>query len=145
MDRDLAETVFLPAHYPVRDVFETFLSVDHAWVLAEGGGPRRVSSILVPQDLLRALEPTQETYSRFNKMRFRSLAHGSADCICCFTEGRVLQRVTPDASCAEVLHTLESTGALHLPVLDGQEMVGEIGAAQIFRALQRIRGEHPES
>ena len=136
MNRDLERLVFLPPHVPVEELLDVFVEADHAWILARPpGSRRRVESILLRRDLLRGLEPTHASYSRFSAARFRSLAHGSADCICCFHEGRVLHTVTPETTCREALRLMESKGASYLSVLEAGEMVGEIGATDLLRSL----------
>ncbi len=136
MNGDLERLVFLPPHVPVEELLDVFVEADHAWILAGGpGARRRVESILLRRDLLRALEPTHASYTRFSTARFRSLAHGSADCICCFHEGRVLHTVTPETTCREALRLMESKGASYLAVFEGGEMLGEIGATDLLRSL----------
>ena len=139
MDPTLGRAAFLPPHAPVLGTLDLFARVDHAWILESEDSPRRIRSILLRRDLFRALAPTQASYSRFQKLRFHSLAHGAADCICCFTEGRVLHAVDPDTPCADVVHLMESKALLYLPVIERGEIVGEIGSLEIIQALRRLR------
>ncbi|WP_025321061.1 CBS domain-containing protein [Deferrisoma camini] len=139
MDPTFRAAAFLPPHMPVLDAVEVFQSVDHAWIVPDPARRFGVQSILLRRDLLRAMEPTHESYSKFLRLRFRSLAHGAADCTCCLVEGRVLHRVGPDTPCRDVVHLMESKGALWLPVIEGDELVGEIGSLQVIRALHRLR------
>ncbi|GAB4250813.1 CBS domain-containing protein [Deferrisoma sp.] len=143
MDPTFAAAAFLPPHMPVLDAIEVFLTVDHAWIVPNPPARSGLQSILLRRDLFRALEPAEASYSRFLKLRFRSLAHGAADCTCCFTEGRVVHRVAPDTPCGEVVHLMESKSVLWVPVVDGDELVGEIGSLQVIRALHRLRTGEP--
>jgi len=142
MNHDVEQMLFLPPHMPVEDLLKPFLGTDHAWVRRAPDSGRRIESIVLRKDLLRALEPTQRSYSSFSTARFQSLAHGSADCICCLHEGRILHAVSPDTPCLEVLRTMASKGALYLPVVDGQQLVGEIGAVDLLRAAHRTHAVH---
>lgn len=142
MDRELAGAAFLPTHCPITEVLEAFLTADHAWVHDPRAPERRVTSIIVRQDLLRALEPTHSSYTRLRHLRFQSLAHGSADCVCCFTEGRVLHPVAPATPCREVLRLMERKDTQYVPVMEQGVLVGEIGAAQLVRAVLRLQAEH---
>ena len=142
MNSDVAGMAFLPPHQPVEELLELFLETDHAWVRQAPDSGLKIESIILRRDILRALEPTQDSYSRFSTVRFRSLAHGSADCICCLYEGRVLHAVTPDATCLQVLRTMDNKGALYLPVLAEGELVGEIGSVDLLRAAHRTHATH---
>jgi CBS-domain-containing membrane protein len=144
MDTEFRNAAFVGPHGPVIELLEMFLTVDHAWVVAEGG-ERRVESIIVRQDLLPALAPTQASYSRLHRARFRSLAHGSADCFCCFAEGRILHRVPPDALCRDILHAMEDRGIQYVPVVDQGVLVGEIGSPHLLAAIYRLQKEHTGS
>lgn len=139
MNADLGSMAFIPPHLPMDELLELLLGVDHAWVRLSPGAGRRVVSVVLRQDLLRALEPGHRSYSGLSAVRFRSLAHGSADCACCFHEGRVLHPVRPNAACREVLGLMARKGILYVPVVEGEELVGEIGAADVLRALRRVR------
>ncbi|GAB4262876.1 MAG: hypothetical protein Kow0092_13440 [Deferrisomatales bacterium] len=141
MDTSFAAAAFLPPHVPVLDALEVFLTVDHAWIVPDPPSREGLESILLRRDLFRALEPADASYSRFLKLRFRSLAHGAADCTCCFTEGRVVHRVGPDTPCGDVVHLMESKSILWVPVVGGDELVGEIGSLQVIRGLHRLRQE----
>lgn len=141
--RDLMTSVlddedFVPPHLPVEALLERFLVRDHAWVRVAPDSGRRVWSIVLRRDVFRALQPLQDSYTRFSAVRFQSLAQGSADCICCFHEGRVLHSVAPATGCAEVLRIMVSKGALYLPVMDSGELVGEIGSLGVLRAVYRL-------
>ncbi len=141
MDSSLERSVFIPPHIPVLQTLELFTRVDHAWVREHEDSGRRIRSILLRRDVFRALAPPHVSYTRFLRLRFHSLPHGAADCICCFTEGRVLHVVGPDTPCSEVLHLMETKGVLYLPVMEGGEIVGEIGSLQVVRVLCRLQQE----
>ncbi len=141
MDPSLERAAFVPPHMPVLRTLGLFTRVDHAWVRESEDSGRRIASILLRRDVFRALAPPHASYTRFLKLRFHSLSHGAADCICCFTEGRVLHAVEPDTPCTEVLHLMEAKAVLYLPVLERGEIVGEIGSLQVVRALHRLQQE----
>ncbi len=141
MDPTLEKAAFIGLHTPVLEALGILAGVDHAWVVERPGEDRRVRSILLRRDLVRALQPAEDSYSRLVGARSRSLAHGAADCTCCFTEGRVLHGVGPEAPCRQVVHLMNATGALYIPVLEGNDLVGEIGSLQVIRALHRIHRE----
>ena len=137
MDRRMDKTLFVALHTPIDKAVELLLDHDHAWVAEDLDAPRRVISILLREDLLSGLEPTQRSYSRFSRLRYKSLAHGSAECTCRFCEGRVLHTVAPDTSCLDLTHTMVSKSATYLPVMENGEMVGEIGQQHLIAALHR--------
>jgi CBS domain-containing protein len=139
MDTGLTRAAFLPPHCNIGAVLDAFVAADHVWIHADGAPERRVESIVVRQDLLRALEPPNDSYTRVSRARFRSLAHGSADCVCCFTEGRVLHRAAPDTPCRDILRLMESKGVQYVPVVEDDLLVGEIGASHLLRAIQELR------
>jgi predicted transcriptional regulator len=143
MDTSFAHTAFVSPHCSVVESLEIFLKVDHAWVLGDPTTGREVTNIILRRDLLRTLEPTSASYSRFKRARFKSLAHGSADCTCCFTEGRVLHPIPPEMKCREIFHLMESKEALYLPVVEGGELVGEIGSIHLLLAIRRIQTGQP--
>ena len=145
MDTAFATATFLPPHCAITEVLDALVIADHAWVHAEDREDRRVSSIVLRHDLLRALEPPRSSYTRFSRARFRSLAHGSADCVCCFTEGRVLHSVAPETPCREVLHLMENKGALYVPVVEDDVLVGEIGAVHLLRAIHALKSREAEA
>jgi len=138
MDTTFADAAFLPAHCDIAEVLDALVIADHAWVRAEDREDRRVNSIVLRQDLLRALEPPHASYTRFSSTRFRSLAHGSADCVCCFTEGRVLHSVAPDTPCRDVLHVMETKGVLYVPVVEDGLLIGELGALHLLQAVHAL-------
>lgn len=142
MNPNLRGMAFLPPHLPMEKLLDLFLETDHAWVRRAPDSGLRIQSIILRRDVLRALEPTHDSYSRFSTARFRSLAHGSADCICCLHEGRVLHAVAPDTTCLEVLRTMDAKGALYLPVLTEGALVGEIGSIDLLRAAHRTHATH---
>jgi len=142
MKRDVEAAAFVPPHMPVEQLFSLFLGTDHAWVRVAPDSGRKIGSVLLRRDLLQALEPTHDSYSRLSTARFRSLAHGSADCICCFHEGRVLHAVRPGTKCRDVLRLMESKGAIYLPVMEGDELVGEIGSVDLLRAAHHAYESH---
>ncbi len=138
MDPDVDAFAFVPPHLPVEDALDVLAGTDHAWVVDDPGRSQEVRSILLRRDLIRAIQPAGESYSRASRARHRSLAHGSADCTCCFTRDRVLHSVTPATPCQEVLRVIEAKGALVVPVVDDGRLVGEIGPAQLLEALRRL-------
>lgn len=138
MDATFARTAFLPPHCAISKALEALVTADHAWIHAENDVDRRVESILVREDLLRALGPPHASYTRFSSTRAHSLAHGSADCVCRFTEGRVLHRVAPDSTCREILRLMEGKGARYLPVVEDGLLIGEIGAIDVLRTMRRL-------
>lgn len=138
MDESCASAAFLPPHCSISTALDALVTADHAWIHAEEDVDRRVESILIREDLLRALAPPHASYTRFSSSRAHSLAHGSADCVCRFTEGRVLHRVAPDTTCREILHLMEGKGARFLPVVEDSLLLGEIGAVQVLRTLRRL-------
>lgn len=139
MDPDVDRFTYLPLHLPMLEAIELFTRVDHAWVTADTGtAAPKLESILLRADLLRAVQPAHPSYTRFRRARFLSLAHGAADCTCCFTAGRVLHRVPPHATCKEVVHLLEAKGASYIPVVEGDRFLGEIGPRQVMTALHRL-------
>lgn len=137
MDRRLDNTAFLPLHTSIDKAVELLLEHDHAWMVEDVDAPRRVVSILLRQDILSGLEPTHRSYSRFSRLRYKSLAHGSAECTCRFCEGRVLHPIKPDTSCRDLMHTMVSKSAAYLPVMEDGELVGEIGQQHLIAALHR--------
>ena len=138
MDPTFAAAAFLPAHCPISEVLDALVDADHAWVRAEGTDNHRITSIILRRDLLQALEPPRPSYTRISRVRFHSLAHGSADCACRFTEGRVLHEVAPETPCRDVLHTMERKGAVYLPVVEDGILIGEIGAEHLVRAIRSV-------
>ena len=145
MDRRLDPAGFLPMHTPIDRAVELLLQYDHAWIALDMSAPRRICSILLRNDLLGGLEPTHRSYSRISRLRYKSLAHGSAECTCRFCEDRVLHPVTPDTSCRDLLHVMVSKSVVWLPVMEGDELVGEIGQQHLLAALHRQFDRFPAS
>ncbi len=143
MDTAFANAAFLPPHCDITVVLDALVIADHAWVHGEDREDRRVISIVLRQDLLRALEPPHASYTRFSRARFRSLAHGSADCVCCFTEGRVLHSVALDTPCRDVLHLMETKGIHYVPVVEDGLLIGEIGALHLLQAVHALKSREP--
>ncbi len=144
MDPEVGAFAFVPPHLPIAGALDVLVGADHAWVVDAPGRSLAVRSVLLRQDLLRAILPAEGSYTRAARARHRSLAHGSADCICRFTRDRVLHTAAPETPCREVLRVVETKGALVIPVVDGGRIVGEIGAVQLLGALRQLlqaRGE----
>lgn len=142
MRRDLRTILLVPPHLPVADLLDAFRTMDHAWVRLKPDSGRRIRSIVTRRDLLRSLLPTRGSYTSYAAARLGSLAHGSADCICRFHEGRVLHAVAPSTRCDEALRVMEDKRLLYLPVLEGGELVGEIGEGDLLRAVHGFATEH---
>ena len=69
-------------------------------------------------DLLHSVEPSHGSYTRIITRRFKSLAHGAADCTCRLVEGRRLKRIEPRTTCREMIKLMVAKNAMFLPVFD---------------------------
>jgi len=106
---------------------------DHVWVI-EKKGSRKVVGVITEKDMLRLLAPAHLPKYVFGKKYSVSIEHGTAteaeDVMC-----KQLITCSPDDKVGDVLQKMVNAGLRRLPVIDDEEIVGEITAHYIIQIL----------
>jgi len=106
---------------------------DHVWAVDKKGS-RKVVGVVTEKDMLRLLAPARLPKYVFGKKYGVSIEYGTAtkveDVMC-----KQLITCSPDDNVGDALQKMVNAGLRRLPVIDGDEIVGEITAHYIIQIL----------
>ncbi len=120
----------------IKEVLNILTARDHVWVVDEKGSKRLVG-IITESDALRLLAPPRLPKYVFGRKYGISLHHGTAK----FAEDvmhRQLIKCSPEDRVRDVLCKMVNSGLRRLPVVENDEIVGEI---TIHYILQKLLGK----
>lgn len=106
---------------------------DHVWVVEERGS-RKVVGVITEKDILRLLSPARLPKYVFGKKYGVSIEYGTAtkaDDIMC---GQLIT-CSPEDKVGDALQKMVNAGLRRLPVMKGDEIIGEITAHYIIQIL----------
>ena len=106
---------------------------DHVWVVEERGS-RKVVGVITEKDILRLLSPARLPKYVFGKKYGVSIEYGTAniteDVMC----GQLIT-CSPEDKVGDALQKMVNAGLRRLPVMKGDEIIGEITAHYIIQIL----------
>jgi len=117
----------------IQSLLSILAARDHVWII-EKKGSRRVVGVVTEKDMLRLLAPTRLPKYVFGKKYSVSIEYGTAtkaeDVMC-----KQLITCSPDDKVGDALQKMVNAGLRRLPVIDDEEIVGEITAHYIIQIL----------
>lgn len=120
----------------IEEVFSVLTSRDHVWITDEKNGKKLVG-IITESDVLHSLAPQRLPKYVFSKRHGISLQHGTVK-----TAGDIMHKrlitCSPTDSVGEILRIMINSGLRRLPVIENEEIVGEV---TIHHILQIVLGK----
>ena len=117
----------------VQSVLSILTARDHIWVVEEKKS-KKVVGVITEYDILRLLAPARLPKYVFGKKYGVSIEYGTAkkaeDVMC-----KQVIKCSPDEKVGDVLSRMVNAGLRRLPVIENDEIVGEITAHYIIQIL----------
>lgn len=117
----------------IEEVLSILTARDHVWIVEEKGS-KKLCGVITESDVLRLIAPPRLPKYVFGKKYSVSLQHGTAkkaeDVM-----HRQLIKCSPEDKIGEVLTRMVNSGLRRLPVVEGDEIVGEITVHYILQIL----------
>jgi len=117
----------------IEEVLSILTARDHVWIVEEKGS-KRLCGVITESDVLRLIAPPRLPKYVFGRKYSVSLQHGTAkkaeDVM-----HRQLIKCSPEDKIGEVLMRMVNAGLRRLPVVEGDEIVGEITVHYILQIL----------
>ena len=117
----------------IEEVFTVLTARDHVWIVAEKGS-KKLAGIITESDVLRSLAPPKLPKYVFGKRHGISFQYGTVKTAEDIMHKRLLT-CSPDDNLGEVLFRMVNAGLRRLPVVEKDEIVGEITIHHILQIL----------
>jgi predicted transcriptional regulator len=117
----------------IEEVFTVLTARDHVWIVAEKGS-KQLAGIITESDVLRSIVPPRLPKYVFGTRHGISYQHGTAKTAEDIMHKR-LHTCSPDDNLGEVLSRMVNANFRRLPVVEKDELVGEITIHHILQIL----------
>jgi len=117
----------------IQEVLSILTARDHVWVVEEKG-KRKICGVITESDILRLIAPHRLPKYVFGKRYSVSLHHGTARKACDVMHKQIIT-CSPEDKVGEALLRMVNAGLRRLPVVENDEIVGEITTHYIIQIL----------
>ncbi|HEC76592.1 MAG TPA: CBS domain-containing protein [Thermoplasmatales archaeon] len=117
----------------IKDILSILSGRDHVWIV-EKKGSRRLCGVVTENDVLRLLAPSRLPKYMFGKRYSISFLHGTAKKAKDIMNKHII-KCSPEDSVGDALMRMVNAGLRRLPVVENDEIIGEITTHYIIQIL----------